>query len=143
MLKVFSNMLRSGCSVAHVVLVPLGGVPSAGLIRDLYDLDSWLRSGVVSNLMSLPASREALWRMLELSNKVTLSVQAANAERVRYMPENIKTSSKIRMISGEIENLPASISPMTEKDEQHVMEQLMREIADTYAIDKNKYPNLS
>jgi spermidine/putrescine-binding protein len=81
--------------------------------------------------------------MLELSNKVTLSVQAANAERVRYMPENIKTSSKIRMISGEIENLPASISPMTEKDEQHVMEQLMREIEDTYAIDINKYPNLS
>jgi spermidine/putrescine-binding protein len=81
--------------------------------------------------------------MLEHANKIMLSIQAANAERVRYMPENIKTSSKIRMISGEIENLPASISPMTEKDEQHVMEQMMREIADTYAIDINKYPNLS
>jgi hypothetical protein len=143
MLKVFSNMLKSGCSVAHVVLVPLGSVPSAGLVRDLYDLDSWLRSGVVSNLMSLPASREALWRMLEHANKIMLSVQAANAERVMYMLENIKTSSKIHMISGEIENLPASISPMTEKDKQHVMEQTMREIADTYAIDINKYPNLS
>jgi hypothetical protein len=112
MLKVFSNMLKSGCSVAHAVLLPLGGILSAGLVRDLYDLDSWLRSGVVSNLMSLPASREALWRTLNLSNNVSASVQAANAERVMFMPETFKNSSRIRMISGEIENLPASISPM-------------------------------
>jgi hypothetical protein len=82
MLKVFSNMLRGGCSVAHVVLVPLGGIASAGLVRDLYDMDSWLRSGVVSNLMSLPASRETLWRTLESANRITLSIRAANAERV-------------------------------------------------------------
>jgi hypothetical protein len=143
MLKVFSNMLKSGCSVAHAVLVPLGGILSAGLVRDLYDLDSWLRSGVVSNLMSLPASREALWRTLNLSNKVSASVQAANAERVMFMPENIKNSSRIRMISGEIENLPASISPMDENEEKVVVEQIMMEIAETYAIEINPSPNLS
>jgi hypothetical protein len=125
------------------VLVPLGGVLSAGLVRDLYDLDSWLRSGVVSNLMTLPASREALWRTLTLSNKITASVQAANAERAMFMPENIKNSSRIRMISGEIENLPASISPMSENDEKIVVEQIMSEIAETYAIEVNLFPNLS
>jgi hypothetical protein len=33
--KVFSNMLKSGCSMAHVVHAPLGGVRSDGLIRDI------------------------------------------------------------------------------------------------------------
>jgi hypothetical protein len=93
--------------------------------------------------MSLPASREALWRTLTLSNNVTASVQAANAERVMFMPENIKNSSRIRMISGEIENLPASISPMDENDEKIVVEQIMTEIAETYAIEINLSPNLS
>jgi hypothetical protein len=143
MFKVFSNMLKGGCSVAHVLLVPLGGIASAGLVRDLYDMDSWLRSGVVSNLTCLPASREVLWRTLENANKIALSIRAANAERVLYMPENFKTSSKIRMVSGEIDNLPVSISPLTEEDERCIMEQLLSEIADTYAIDINKYPILS
>jgi hypothetical protein len=60
-----------------------------------------------------------------------------------FMPENITNRSRMRMISGEIENLPASISPMDEKDEKAVIEQMMREIAETYAIDVNHFPNLS
>jgi hypothetical protein len=60
-----------------------------------------------------------------------------------FMPENIKNSSRIRMISGEIENLPASISPMSENDEKIVVEQIMSEIAETYAIEVNLFPNLS
>jgi hypothetical protein len=60
-----------------------------------------------------------------------------------FMPENIKNSSRIRMISGEIENLPASISPMDENDEKVVVEQIMMEIAETYTIEVNHSPNLS
>jgi hypothetical protein len=62
--KVFSNMLASGCSVAHAVAVPLGGIQSEGLVRDLYNLDLWLRSGIVSNMLSLPVTREKLWKII-------------------------------------------------------------------------------
>jgi hypothetical protein len=36
--KVFTNMLPKTCSVTHLLVVPLGGIESAGMIRDLYDL---------------------------------------------------------------------------------------------------------
>jgi hypothetical protein len=62
--KVFTNMLTGGCSVAHAVAVPLGGVKSEGLVRNLYDLDSWLCSGIVGNMLSLPVTRAKLWQII-------------------------------------------------------------------------------
>jgi hypothetical protein len=40
--KVLSKMIDRSCTVTHAVPVPLGGV-GGGSMRDLYDLDSWLR----------------------------------------------------------------------------------------------------
>jgi hypothetical protein len=57
MYKVFLNMLTGGCSVAHVVHVPLGGVKSESLVRDMYDMDAWLRSGIVGSMLALPTTR--------------------------------------------------------------------------------------
>jgi hypothetical protein len=62
--KIFSNMLTRGCSVSHMVFVPVGGIDSTGLVRDLYDLDCWLRSGAVSNYLSLPSSRATFWKVV-------------------------------------------------------------------------------
>jgi hypothetical protein len=61
MKKVFANMLPKSCIVTHVVLLPLGGLVGAAVIRDLYDLDSWL-IGAGGGDASLPAARGELWR---------------------------------------------------------------------------------
>jgi hypothetical protein len=96
--KVFSSMLPGDCSIAHVVHVPLGGIESGNLIRDMYDLDSWLRSGAVSSQLTLPKSRENFWNVIKDEN--TDHSNSCTAERTFFIPESYKNSHKIRTVSG-------------------------------------------
>jgi hypothetical protein len=139
--KVFSNMLASGCSVAHAVTVPLGGIQSEGLVRDLYDLDSWLRSGIVGNMLSLPVTREKLWKII--GRECRHWADNATGERSLFMPENFTSSHKIRTISGSVgESLPAEIEPLSARGEKELVECLMHEIVDRHAIAVNTEPHL-
>jgi hypothetical protein len=138
--KVFTNMLPAGCVVAHTVHAPLGGIESEGLIRDLFDLDSWLRSGTVSSLLSLPKARETFWRVVRRENK-ELTVKFA--ERTLFMPESFKSSQKIRTISGETPDpVPNKIRPISEQAEREIIYPIMGEIADEYAVDIQLAPVL-
>jgi hypothetical protein len=108
--KVFTNMLTGGCSVAHTVCFPLGGIRSEGLIRDLYDLDAWLHSGIVGIMLSLPLTREKFWEIVKIESSM---VSTSNtAERTLFLPETISNSPKIRTVSGSVEGLlPGEITP--------------------------------
>jgi hypothetical protein len=140
--KVFSNMLKSGCSVAHVVYVPLGGIQSDGLIRDLYDLDSWLRSGIISTAASLPASRECFWRLAV--EEYPVRSKENNMEHALFMPESLTKSNKIRIVSGATSNLlPDSIGPVSENFEKELISCILNEISETYAIEVDRNPALN
>jgi hypothetical protein len=82
------------------VFVPLGDVAGPGLVRDLYDLDSWLRIAG-TGMASLPKSRRKFWDIL-LSNADTDfdADPGSMGSRVCFIPENLRTSNKIRMVSG-------------------------------------------
>jgi hypothetical protein len=137
--KVFSNMLKSGCSIAHIVHAPLGGVQSNGLIRDMYDLDSWLRSGNITTMASLPATRECFWRLVSRDSCVAST--SNTMERAMFLQENISNSSKIRVISGSVnECLPAIIEPLSEQSEIDLIGCMMQEIAENYAIEIDQQP---
>jgi hypothetical protein len=139
--KVLSNMLARGCSVAHTVHFPLGGIESEGLIRDMYDLDSWLRRGSVSTLLSLPASRECFWRLVRTENPNLAS--ECVGERAMFVPESIANSSKIRTVSGSVKDLiPSKIAPLSENLEMELAAKLFAEISEGYAIDMSYVPVL-
>jgi hypothetical protein len=138
--KVFSNMLPGDCSIAHVVHVPLGGIESGNLIRDMYDLDSWLRSGAVSSQLTLPKSRENFWNVVKSEN--TDDSNPCTAERAFFVPESYKNSHKIRTVSGETGPLPAKIKPISETGEKNIIKTIMAEISDEFAIDVQLLPVL-
>jgi hypothetical protein len=139
--KVFTNMLAGGCSVAHAVVVPLGGIQSEGLVRDLYDLDSWLRSGIVGNMLSLSVTREKLWKII--GRECRRWADNATGERSLFMPENYTNSHKIRTISRAVgEPMPAEIEPLLAGGERELIECLMTEIVDRHAIAVNTEPHL-
>jgi hypothetical protein len=139
--KVFHNMLAGGCSVVHAVAVPLGGIKSEGLVRDLYDLDSWLHSAIVGNMLSLPTTREKLWKII--GRECKRWADSATGERALFMPENYTNSHKIRTISGEVgEPLPAEIELLSARGEKELIDCLMTEIVDRHAIAVNTEPHL-
>jgi hypothetical protein len=100
--KVLSNMLSKLCTVTHVVFVPLGGVEGPGLVRDLYDLDIWLR-GSGHDGGSLPDTRTLFWKKLPEPGHVGEGDNSHDS-RVLFMPESISVSNKIRFVSGSVRN---------------------------------------
>jgi hypothetical protein len=76
--------------------VPLGGVEGEATIRDIYDLDSWLR-GAGHSGENLQLSRAEFWSLCidELA-----PVSNCNGTRVLYMPESMSSSTKIRTVAG-------------------------------------------
>jgi hypothetical protein len=136
--KVFTNMLPRTCSITHLLVVPLGGIESAGLIRDLYDLDCWLRVNTGTNVPSLPAARTKLWEILNSSNTGT----GTHSDRTLFLPESLTSSNKIRTISGRPPVVPEKIEPISEKDEVSIVETLCREINENYALNIDENPVL-
>jgi hypothetical protein len=126
--------------LTHIVTIPLGGIESDGLVRDLYDLDSWLCSGAVNSYLSLPRTHEKLWHVIRDENKALTSVICS--ERIYFLPESYTSSKKIWTISSKIENLPVKVLPLSETGEKEVIECLMMEINDLYALNVDTSPNL-
>jgi hypothetical protein len=114
LIKVFSNMLPKTCSVTHLLAVPLGGIESEGLIRDLYDLDCWLRISTGTNIPSLPAARAKLWEILSSNN----TPAGSQSDRTLFMPESLASSTKVRTISEKPQSVLAKIGPISEKDKK-------------------------
>jgi hypothetical protein len=128
--KVFTNMLHVSCSVTHNIFLPLGGggVTLPRIIRDMFDVDSWLRAGTVSSSFSLPKTRATVWKTLCEEN--CDSAKRLHLERTLYLPESLQESKKIRTISAEIPNLPENFKPISPEGEAKIIHCLMHEIAD-------------
>jgi hypothetical protein len=92
--KVFSNMLHRSCSITHTVFLPLGGVGSPGIIRDMYDIDCWLKSGSVTSSFSLPATRSAVWEVFREENNIVEQPDIHHADRTLYMPESLTKAKR-------------------------------------------------
>jgi hypothetical protein len=141
MKKVFTNMLPKSCIVTHVVLLPLGGLVGAAVIRDFYDLDSWLIGAGGGG--SLPVARAELWRAC-LGGSGSTSGENSNDTRVHFMPESIHSSSKVRTLSGAPHvPLPAKFGPVMEEMERKIIFALMRELNDTFAQNVPEQPVMS
>jgi hypothetical protein len=113
--KVIMNMLPGSCTVIHMVFVPLGGLEGEATIRDLYDLDSWLR-GAGHSGENLRLSRAEFWT---LCIDESVPVSNCNGTRVLYMPESISSSTKTRTVAGAPHvKLPVSIAAFNHENEK-------------------------
>jgi hypothetical protein len=138
--KVFVNMLPKTCFVTHLLMVPLGGIESAGLIRDLYDLDCWLRNNTGTNVPSLPAAWAKLWETLSGSNTGT----GMHSDRTLFLPELLMSSTKIRTISERPPAVvPGKIDPISADDESTIINALCREVNENYALNIYENPVLT
>ncbi len=53
-----------GVSVIPLLPIPVGGIGSETLIRDMMDLDSWIVSTGAGQATGLPDSRDTFWQVI-------------------------------------------------------------------------------
>jgi hypothetical protein len=137
--KVITNMLPGSCTVIHMVFVPLGGIEGEATVRDLYDLDSWLR-GAGHSGENLRLSRAEFWT---LCTDESVPESNCNGTKVLYMLESISSSTKIRTVAGAPHvKLPVSIAAFNHEKETRIINTLMREINDSFAMNLDENPDL-
>jgi hypothetical protein len=118
--RVLTGMLGSAINLAHSIFVPLGGLCSAGLIRMMVDLDSWLNSNSSDISFSLIKAREALWNIL--LEGVDLTDSSASGERIYFLPEHSNSAKKMPFSAGELAGgLPKTLPPLSQEKEEKII----------------------
>jgi len=135
----------AGVDVIPLVCVPMHGLESGSLIRNLMDLDSWLLSVQGGGRTALPKTRENFWAA------VTVGVRtppAALDSQTLMLPVGFRNHRKHPVVSDPYDgHIPTSIPPVNEQIERRIVTALLLELNDVYGLnldispDFNRNPN--
>jgi hypothetical protein len=94
---------------------------------------------------SLPQSRKKLWDiLLSRDESDNIPDPGAMGSRILYMPESLKNSSKIRTVSHTPHaTLPQKLAGLSEPEEKALIESIMSEVNEMYAINVDPVPVLA
>jgi len=110
--------------VIPYVPIPLAGITSDELLRDMIDLDSWIIGSGLGDLYTLHATRALFWDTLGLDASVLID----GGSRTLFLPANAKNPRKYRFMSGSI-CPPASLDPVGEDKEAVIITSLIGELS--------------
>jgi hypothetical protein len=125
--------------------VPLGGICSAGLIRMMIDIDSWLQSGDNRSPYALACTPDTLWRsLLAGGGGGGHTDRTCTGERVYFLPENTHSPKNIRFVSRALVSaLPPKITELSSDTEKTIIRCFLGEVNDTFGFSLDTDPSLS
>ncbi len=134
-------LLYNRVEVIPLVPVPIAGLGGGGLLRDIFDLDSWIMGsgGVLGN--TLQKSRAAFWKMCKAELGEGEGGETAGGERALFLPCNYKNPRKKPFRSGET-TLPKAVAPLTEKTEKELVETILSELNANFGLNLDTCPAL-
>jgi hypothetical protein len=128
-----------GVEVVPVVHVPLGGLRGAGVVRDAYNLDSWIIA-MGSPGAALQDAREVLCKS---QVKETEKDGGMGVERNIYLPCSTKNPRKRNFFSpGTVRPLPGGFAPLGSDTESLIVFALMSELNKNYGLQLDPFPSL-
>ena len=136
-----SSKVGPGVEVVPLVFVPMHGLESGSLIRDLMDLDAWLMSVHGGGRTVLPKSRETFW--------VTVtdgagSTRAPTESHTIMMPTGFRNHRKHPVISDPYDGqIPTFIPPVTEVMEKKIVGAILLELNDVYGLKLDVNPDVT
>jgi hypothetical protein len=124
-----AGKMGPGITVMPYVPVPIGGVGSETLVRDMIDLDCWILSTGAGHNNCLPDSREMFWR---------LALDPARGGRRVYtstaplsLPAGTRNPRIRSFVSGAFDRpIPAAIAPFSESEEKTIISTVFTELND-------------
>ena len=124
-----------GVSVIPLVPVPVGGVGSETLIRDMMDLDSWILSTEAGQSASLPDSRVAFWKAVARPCGYGGNLGAHSAARILSLPGGICNPRKRSFVAGSFTTaVPVEIPPLCEDLEEHLVTAIFDELNEKFCV---------
>jgi hypothetical protein len=128
-----------GVEVIPAVHVPLGGLRGAGVVRDAFDLDSWIVA-TGSPGAALRDAREVLWKT---NLKEAEGDSCMGDERNIYLPCSTKNPRKRNFFSpGTVRPLPGGFAPLGSDSESRIIFALIKELNKNFGLQLDPVPSL-
>jgi len=124
--------------------IPLQGLDSATLIRNIIDFDAWLAMSRMAPGVTLQATRAAFWQAVRAQGGCNFVEDKAV---VTYMlPIDLKNSIKIPVTSEGFLHpvpVPCLIPPICEETEELIISSLLNEINEEFGLGLNASPDFN
>jgi hypothetical protein len=130
-----------GVNVIPLLPVPVGGIGSETLIRDMMDLDSWIVSTGAGQATGLPDSRDTFWRVVLEAGRGGRRVYTSSAPL--SLPGGLKNPRIRPVMSGAYAGtIPAEILPLQPEEERAIVETLLTELNKKFCVSLDPNPSL-
>jgi hypothetical protein len=131
-----------GISILPYIPVPIGGVGSDTLVRDMIDLDCWILSTEAGHNSCLPDSREMFWRLVLDLARGGRRVYTSSAPL--SLPAGTRNPRIRNFMSGAFDRpIPAAIPPFTENEEKTVIRTVFNELNEKFCVGLDNPPSFS
>jgi hypothetical protein len=135
-----SARVGHGVEVIPLCPVPIGGLGEGGLIRDIFDLDSWLHCSSSVPGDQLAGARTVLWEIIGSTTGFPL---VAQPERMLFIPTNSRNPRRRSFKSVGIKTLlPAYLPPITRENEKRLIYALMEDLNWNFGVGIDPCPSL-
>jgi len=136
-----SAKVGAGVEVVPLVFVPMHGLESGSLIRNLMDLDAWLMSVHGGGRTVLPKSRETFWVTVTDGAR---SVLAPTESYTMMMPSGFRNHRKHPVVSDPYDGqIPTFIPPVSEETEKKIVTAILTELNDVYGLNLDVNPDVT
>ncbi len=130
-----------GINVIPLLPIPVGGIGSETLLRDMMDLDCWIVSTGAGQATGLPDSRDAFWRVVREEGMGGRRVYTSSAPL--SLPGGIKNSRIRPFLSGAYAGtIPAEILLLEPEAERALVGALLRELNEKFCVNLDPNPSL-
>jgi len=137
-----AGKMGPGISVMPYIPVPIGGVGSDTLVRDMIDLDCWILSTGAGHNSCLPDSREMFWRLVLDPARGGRRVYTSTAPL--SLPAGIRNPRIKSFVSGAFDRpIPANITPFTENEEKTIICTVFTELNEKFCVGLDNPPSFS
>jgi hypothetical protein len=130
-----------GVNVIPLLPIPVGGIGSETLIRDMMDLDSWIVSTGSGQATGLPDSRDTFWWVILEAGRGGRRVYTSSAPL--SLPGGIKNPRIRPFMSGAYAGtISAEILPLEMEEERAIVGTLLTELNKKFCVSLDPYPSL-
>jgi hypothetical protein len=136
-----ASRVGPGVNVIPLLPVPVAGISSETLVRDMMDLDSWFVSTGAGQAAGLPDSRDTFWRVALEAGRGGRRVYTSSAPL--SLPGGLKNPRIRPFVSGAYAGtIPAEILPLKPKEERAIVETLLTELNEKFCVSLDQNPSL-
>jgi hypothetical protein len=129
-----------GVEVVPLCPVPIGGLGGGGLIRDIFDFDSWLHCSTTGATDLLAGARKVFWEIIGNTTGVPLVSQP---ERMLFIPTSSKNPRRRSFRSVGTKNpLPVYLPPISPENEKKLIFALMEDLNKNFGVGLDQCPSL-